>query len=109
MCIVTGPNTDISIKLIKRLKQFFERKLGLIFNNKETVLELNGCQIEAYHSNHLPSFSHYLRSRSLFKKLIKVTLHYNRVSESLELAPPFLSDVRLKGFNTIFSCLAFTE
>ena len=55
-CIVTGPNIDIAIKLIKRLKAIFEGKLGLIFDNKETVLELNGCQIEAYPSNHIDSF-----------------------------------------------------
>lgn len=55
-CIVTGPNIDIAIKLIKRLKAIFEGKLGVTFDNKETVLELNGCQIEAYPSNHIDSF-----------------------------------------------------
>jgi hypothetical protein len=56
MCIVTGPNIDIAIKLIKRMKSLFERKLGLTFSNKETVLELNGCRIEAYHSNHIDAY-----------------------------------------------------
>ena len=56
MCIVTGPNIDIAIKLISRLKNIFERKLGLTFQNKETVLELNGYAIEAYPSNHIDSF-----------------------------------------------------
>ena len=42
------PNIDIATKLIKRLKGIFESKLGLIFEDKETVLELNGCRIEAY-------------------------------------------------------------
>ena len=56
MCIVTGPNIDLAIKLIKRMKNIFETKLGLYFQNKETVLELNGCMIEAYPSNHLDSF-----------------------------------------------------
>ena len=56
MCIVTGPNIDIAIKLIRRLKNIFELKLGLLFDNKETVLELNGCTIEAYPSNHIDSF-----------------------------------------------------
>lgn len=41
MCIVTGPNIDIAIKLIRRLKNIFESKLHIIFQNKETVLELN--------------------------------------------------------------------
>ena len=56
MCIVTGPNIDLAIKLIKRMKNIFETKLGLTFQNKETVLELNGCTIEAYPSNHIDSF-----------------------------------------------------
>jgi hypothetical protein len=56
MCIVTGPNIDMAIKLIKRMKNIFETKLGLYFQNKETVLELNGCTIEAYPSNHIDSF-----------------------------------------------------
>jgi hypothetical protein len=56
MCIVTGPNIDIAIKLIKRFKGIFEPKLGITFDNKETVLELNGCIIEAYPSNHLDSY-----------------------------------------------------
>ena len=56
MCIVTGPNIDIAIKLIRRLKNIFERKLGIYFDNKETVLELNGCTIEAYPSNHLDAY-----------------------------------------------------
>src|SRR4029079_3573098 len=56
MCIVTGPNIDLAIKLIRRLKNIFDRKLGLHFQNKETVLELNGCTIEAYPSNHIDSF-----------------------------------------------------
>ena len=41
MCIVTGPNQDIAIKLIKRMKALFEPH-NIIFANKETVLELNG-------------------------------------------------------------------
>jgi hypothetical protein len=56
MCIVTGPNIDIATKLIKRLKGIFESKLGVIFQNKETLLELNGCTIEAYPSNHLDAY-----------------------------------------------------
>ena len=43
-------------KIIRRFKNIFERKLGLIFQNKETVIELNGCTIEAYPSNHLDSY-----------------------------------------------------
>ena len=56
ICIVTGPNIDIAIKLIKRLKALFEEKHRITFNNKETVLELNRCTIEAFPSNHLDSY-----------------------------------------------------
>jgi hypothetical protein len=52
MCIVTGPNQDIAIKLIKRMKMLFKPH-GIIFQIKETVLELNGCRIEAFPSNHI--------------------------------------------------------
>jgi hypothetical protein len=56
MCIVTGPNQELAIKLIKRMKTLFEEKLGITFDSKETVLELNGCTIEAFPSNHLDAF-----------------------------------------------------
>lgn len=56
MCIVTGPNQELAIKLIKRMKTLFEGKLGITFDSKETVLELNGCIIEAFPSNHLDAF-----------------------------------------------------
>jgi hypothetical protein len=47
---------DVATKLIKRLKAIFEPKLGIYFTNKETVLDLNGVNVEAYPSNHLDSF-----------------------------------------------------
>jgi hypothetical protein len=56
MVIVTGPNQELAIKLIKRMKALFTNKLGLTFDSKETVLELNGCNIEAYPSNHIDAF-----------------------------------------------------
>ena len=56
MVIVTGPNLDLAIKLIKRMKAIFEPRLNIVFDNKETVIELNHCSIEAYPSNHLDSF-----------------------------------------------------
>jgi hypothetical protein len=34
----------------------FEPKLGVTFDSKETVLELNGCTIEAYPSNHIDAY-----------------------------------------------------
>jgi late competence protein required for DNA uptake (superfamily II DNA/RNA helicase) len=56
MCIVTGPNIDIAIKLIKRMKALFEPKLHVTFDSKEIVLELNGSTIEAYPSNHIDAY-----------------------------------------------------
>jgi late competence protein required for DNA uptake (superfamily II DNA/RNA helicase) len=56
MCIVTGPNIDIAIKLIKRMKALFEAKIGVTFDSKETVLILNGCTIEAYRALDNPKF-----------------------------------------------------
>jgi hypothetical protein len=44
-----------AIKLIKRMKALFASS-GLTFDSKETVLELNGCTIEAYPSNHIDAF-----------------------------------------------------
>ncbi len=51
--IVTGPNIDLAIKLIKRMKRLFE---PIYFDSKETVLELNKVRIESYPSNHIDSF-----------------------------------------------------
>jgi hypothetical protein len=56
MVIVVGPNQDLAIKLIKRMKAMFADKLGVTFDSKETTLELNGCNIEAYPSNHIDAF-----------------------------------------------------
>jgi hypothetical protein len=56
MCIVTGPNQELAIKLIKRMKGLFTDKQDITFDSKETVLELNGCSIEAYPSNHIDAF-----------------------------------------------------
>jgi len=53
VCIVTGPRLELTIGLMHRLKVLFYNKLGLIFSNKETVLELNGVRIEVYPSDHL--------------------------------------------------------
>lgn len=66
MCIVTGPNIDLATKLIKRLKAIFSNKLGIYFTNKKTVLELNGCMIEAYPSNHLDSFRSLTNPKFIF-------------------------------------------
>ena len=51
ICIVTGPSIMRAIDLIKRMKNLFQNKL--LFNTKETVLEINGVRIEAFPSHHL--------------------------------------------------------
>ena len=38
------------------MKELFEPKLHVTFDSNETVLELNGCTIEAYPSNHLDAY-----------------------------------------------------
>ena len=56
MVIVTGPNLDLAMKLVRRMKAIFEPKLGITFDSKETVFNLNGCEISAYPANHVSSF-----------------------------------------------------
>ena len=36
------------IKSSERLKAVFEPKLGITFQTKETVIELNGCMIQVF-------------------------------------------------------------
>jgi hypothetical protein len=60
MCIVTGPRIELAVTLIDRLKGLFtsaeKQPFSLIrFDTKETVIEPNGCHIEAYPSHHLDS------------------------------------------------------
>jgi hypothetical protein len=66
MVIVTGPNIDLAIKLIKRMKAMFVDKLGVTFDSKETVLQLNGCSIEAYPSNHIDAFRSLTNPKFIF-------------------------------------------
>ena len=54
MCIITGPREDLAIGLIDRMKKLFQEKYpSITFDTKETVIEVNGCHIESYPSNHL--------------------------------------------------------
>lgn len=69
MCIVTGPRIELAITLIDRMKGLFRDLSSLtgstvsrinpakpvLFDTKETVIELNGVHIEAYPSHHLDS------------------------------------------------------
>ncbi|CAN5540112.1 hypothetical protein BH18THE2_BH18THE2_28520 [soil metagenome] len=55
MVIVVGPNWDLAVKMIKRMKALFEPH-NIYFDSKESIIELNGCSIQAYPSNNLGSF-----------------------------------------------------
>jgi hypothetical protein len=66
MVIVTGPNIDLATKLIRRMKGLFADKLGVTFDSKETKLELNGCSIEAYPSNHIDAFRSLTNPKFIF-------------------------------------------
>lgn len=55
MVIITGPNQELAIKCIKRIKALFEPYV-ITFDSKETVINLNGCEIQAYPSNHIDAF-----------------------------------------------------
>lgn len=56
VCIITGNNIALAVDLIRRLKALFlnpDSTDQLVFESKETVLELNGCLIQAFPSHHL--------------------------------------------------------
>jgi late competence protein required for DNA uptake (superfamily II DNA/RNA helicase) len=52
MCIVTGPNINLAITLIDRMKRLFTN-VNCTFDTRETVIELNGVHIECLPSHHL--------------------------------------------------------
>ena len=52
--IFTGPRLELAISLINRMKDLFKPH-GIVFNDKETVLNLNGVRIEAFPSHHADS------------------------------------------------------
>ena len=81
MVIITGPNLSLAVKLISRLKAIFEPKLNITFQDKETVVNLNGCNIEAFPSNHLDSF----RSLTNPAFILLDELDFLRKSEQLEV------------------------
>ncbi|HJT49397.1 MAG TPA: hypothetical protein VJ729_14525 [Nitrososphaeraceae archaeon] len=57
MCIVTGPRIDLAIALIDRMKKLFASGKGIaaaiVFDTRETIIELNNVKIEAFPSHHL--------------------------------------------------------
>ncbi len=65
MAIVVGPNLDLAIGLINKIKMLFLNH-GITFDTKQTQLILNNCLIKAYPSNHLDA----LRSRTDLKMIL---------------------------------------
>lgn len=49
--IITGARLELAISIIERIKRLFDME----FDTKNTILELNGCKIEAFPSHHLDS------------------------------------------------------
>ena len=58
MAIVVGPNIDLAVGLMNKIRQLFNSH-GITFNSKQTELTINDCLIKAYPSNHLDA----MRSR----------------------------------------------
>lgn len=56
MCIVVGPNKNLAVRLIKRLKDIFYNRLGIIFDTNENQLFINGIEISAYPSHNVNAF-----------------------------------------------------
>ena len=52
VCIITGPRLQLAITLIDRIKRLFS-EIKISFESKNTMIMLNGCQIEAYPSHHI--------------------------------------------------------
>ena len=94
MPIVCGPNQDIAIKLIKRIKTMFE-PLGVLFDTKETVIELNGCTIEAYPSNHLDAYRSLENPKFIF--LDEADFSGHQTNRMLEMSQRDTSQSQIHG------------
>ena len=58
MVIVTGPNVQLAIELINRIRHIFFDTLNVLFTSDKTkiTLPINNVTIQAYPSNHVDSF-----------------------------------------------------
>lgn len=56
MCIVVGPNKNLAVRLIKRLKDIFYNRLGIVFDTNENQVFINGIDISAYPSHNVNAF-----------------------------------------------------
>jgi hypothetical protein len=92
MCIVTGPRIDLAITLIDRMKRLFLDKGLITFDNKETIIELNGVHIEAYPSHHLDAMRGLsdvsfvlLDEADFFPPAATISSHYSANDDNLRL------------------------
>ncbi|MGH9964951.1 MAG: hypothetical protein ACRD5E_09030, partial [Nitrososphaeraceae archaeon] len=65
MPIVVGPNIDLAIGLIRRIRNMFE-PLGILFNEEKTIATINGCRIESFPSNHLDAYRSLVNPKFIF-------------------------------------------
>lgn len=56
MAVVVGPNKNLATRLIKRLKDIFYNKLGLLFDTNENQVFINNIDISAYPSHNVHAF-----------------------------------------------------
>lgn len=56
MCIVVGPNKNLAVRLIKRLKDIFYHRLNILFDTNENQVFVNGIDISAYPSHNVNAF-----------------------------------------------------
>jgi len=56
MCIVVGPNKNLAVRLIKRLKDIFYNRMNITFDTNENQLFINGIDISAYPSHNVNAF-----------------------------------------------------
>jgi hypothetical protein len=54
--IVVGPNFDLALRMIKRIRDMFEEHHGIIIESKMSKIIINDVTIEAFPANHLSSF-----------------------------------------------------
>jgi hypothetical protein len=80
-CIITGPNIDLAIGLIKRLKDLFLPKLNITFDSDRTTIVLDQCTIRAFPSHHLDA----MRSLTSPKLILVDECDFLPPAESLKI------------------------
>ena len=66
MCIVTGPNEELAIKLIKRFKDLFLEYSEIQWNSDVKTAIIGNIEIHAYPSNHLDSMRSLTNPKFIF-------------------------------------------